>query len=152
MRRAGIKARHAGAEPAHIRWLEAIDILCLGDRPDHHSLIDLRGQRELNENAVYPVIGVELGDEVEELFSRSLGWQMVQFALQTSLGTCQLLVAHIYMAGRMTPHQHSRQPRGWFADSGAFGDACGNLRTHGFGKSFAIESQSRHSTFSRMVG
>ena len=71
---------HAERRPRHVRrrareeqpgvdGMEAVDVLDRIDGADHAALVDLRRQRQLDEDAVDRVVGVQLRDEVEQLGS-----------------------------------------------------------------------------------
>jgi hypothetical protein len=47
--------------------VEPIDVLHGGDRPDHARLVDVVGQRELHEEPVDRVVGIQLLDLLEQL-------------------------------------------------------------------------------------
>ena len=66
--------------------MEAVDVLDRVDRPDDACLVDLLGQRELDEDPGHPVVGVEVGDEREELVLARVGWQLVMERLDAGLG------------------------------------------------------------------
>ena len=50
-----------------VHGVKAVDVLDRIDRADDASLVDLAGQRQLDEDAVDLLIGVQVGDEVEQL-------------------------------------------------------------------------------------
>ncbi len=66
-RRAGDEPGLADREPAGIVDVEAVDVLGRVDRGDHRLLVDLRRQRQLDEDAVDRVVGVEPRDQGEQL-------------------------------------------------------------------------------------
>jgi hypothetical protein len=65
------RARHqrveAGRQPPGVERVEAVDVLGRVDRGDHPRGVDLRRQRQLDEDAVDALVGVELRDQVEQL-------------------------------------------------------------------------------------
>jgi len=59
-----------GVEPACIEGVEAVHVLDGLDRPEHGLLVDLLGQRELDEDAVHVVASIQLVEESEQLLLR----------------------------------------------------------------------------------
>ena len=65
------RARHqrveAGRKPAGVHRMEAVDVLGRVDRLDHPRRVDLRRQRQLDQDPVDLRVGVELADQLEQL-------------------------------------------------------------------------------------
>ena len=61
-RRPGNERRPAEVEPARVDGMDAVDVLLGRDRLDHAVLVDVVGQRQLDEEPVHVVVGVDLGD------------------------------------------------------------------------------------------
>ena len=60
-------AGRAQVELARVQWMQAVDVLHRVDRPDHSGLVDVLGQRQLHEEAVDSLVGVQLLDLLEQL-------------------------------------------------------------------------------------
>ena len=67
LRRARDQARAALGEQAGADRGQPVDVLGRGDRRDDRVLVDLVGQRQLHEDPVDVVVGVERCDQLEEL-------------------------------------------------------------------------------------
>ena len=63
----GTSAGAAAPQPADIERVEAVDVLGRIDRVDHALRIDLLRQRQLHQDAVDRVVGVELRDQRQQL-------------------------------------------------------------------------------------
>ena len=69
----GVAATSVGwpcRQEAGVRGMEAVHVLHRGDRVDHAALVDVVGQRQLDEDPGHPLVGVQLGDEREQLVLR----------------------------------------------------------------------------------
>ena len=96
---------HPERRPGHVRGgareqqpgidgMEAVDVLDRIDGADDAALVDLRGQRQLDEDAVDRVVGVQLGDEVEQL---ALGRLLRQAQVSASIPTSSVAFCFIRM-------------------------------------------------------
>ena len=63
----GTSAVKAGGQAAGVDRVKAVDVLGRIDRGDHPAGIDLGGERQLDQDPVDPLVGVELGDELQQL-------------------------------------------------------------------------------------
>ena len=78
--------RVALEQEAGVQRVEAVDVLGGIDGPDHAVLVDLVGQRELDEDAGHPLVGVEVADEGEELVLARRHVELVVERLDAGLG------------------------------------------------------------------
>ena len=67
LRRARDEARATLGQEAGAGRGQAVDVLGRIDRRDHLVLVDLVGQRQLDEDPVDRVVRVQLGDQLEQL-------------------------------------------------------------------------------------
>ena len=109
LRRARHQARAALASRPALGG-EAVDVLRRVDRGDHLVLVDLLGQRQLDEDPVDLVVGVQLGDQREQLVLRRLGVELVVDRAHPDLlggaGAC----CDVDLRGRVVADQHGREP------------------------------------------
>ena len=66
-RRARYQRVEPGRDPADVERMKTVDVLARLERFDHPRRIDLRRQRQLDEDSVDPLVGIELADEIEQL-------------------------------------------------------------------------------------
>lgn len=109
-----------------VQRMETVHVLGLGYGFDHLRLADLLRKRKLDEDAVNGVVGVELGDLVEEFLLRSVGRHPDGGVLDpydiTGLG----LVLHVGLAAWIVSDKDNDQMR----DSAIFCRECGHLLGH----------------------
>ena len=74
--RAGRERGTAGLQAAGVDGMKAVDIFLGRDGIEQRLGVDLRGQRQLDEDAVDVVAGVELGDEGEHVFGGDRVWRV----------------------------------------------------------------------------
>ena len=99
------------AQPADIQRMEAVDILGRIDGQQHLRGVDVLGQRQLHQDAVHGLVGVEPGDQRQQLgFGRALGQAMIE-ARHAELGRELALAADIDLARRVLADQHRCQAR-----------------------------------------
>ena len=56
-----------GGEPSRIHNMEPVDILVRGNGIDHRRFVDLVGKRQLDEDAVDAVVGIEIVDDRQQV-------------------------------------------------------------------------------------
>ena len=110
-RRAGYEAFLPDAQPPDIDDVEAVHILVRVDRGDHHLLVDMLGQRQLDEDAVHRRIGVEHADQRQQLVLRRRLGQAVGGADHARRLGRLALGTDIDLARRVLADDHHRQPR-----------------------------------------
>jgi hypothetical protein len=110
-RGAGHDSAGAGREAADVDRVEAVDVLARRDGAQHQAGVDVRRQRHLHEDAVDLRIGVEPGDERQQLVLRGLGRQTMLEALDPDFGAFLDLAADIHFARRIASHEDYRQAR-----------------------------------------
>ena len=102
--------RPADRRPALI-GMEAVDILGRIDRGEHLLRIDLRGQRQLHQDAVHDRIGVEPPDQRQQFgLAGRLRQAVIERAHAAADGRLGL-AGDIDLARRVVADQHHREPR-----------------------------------------
>ena len=137
--RAGRERRPAGQQTACIHGMKAVDVLGGIDGVEQGLGIDLRGQRQLDQNAVDLVAPVELGDELEHLLGGDGGRRRDEVAIDAKLGAGLHLVADVDLRRGHVAHQHRSQPRP-NAVRGQRADLFGHFLLDGCGNGRAIEN------------
>ena len=130
-RGAGQKAGLAGLHTAHVDRGKTVHVLFRRDGVNHGALIDLLGQRQLNQNAVYGFVGCQLCNFGQQFFLGG-GFRHAQFqTLDAAFAAVLYLAAHIHLAGGVFAHQNHSQA-GFDAlgfqgrcFGGSFGFGCG---------------------------
>ena len=110
-RGAGRQRRPARLQAARVYRVEAVHVLGRGDGIEQGFRIDVGGQRQLDENAVNLVAGVEAGHEAEHLFGGDGFGRGDEVARNAQIGAGLHLAADINLRRRHMAHQHRRQPR-----------------------------------------
>ena len=106
--------------------MEAIHVLGLGDGLDHLRLTDLFRKRELDEDAVHGVIGVEFGDLVKKFLLRRVGGHPDCRVLDTHDIAGPGLISDISLAAWVVPDEDHYQMR----HSAILCRKCGHLLGH----------------------
>jgi len=128
-RGAGGQRRAAGLQAAGVHGVEAVYVFIRANGIEKSFGIDVGGKRQLNEDTVDLVTGVEAGQQFEHLFGgHGLGRRDV-VAVEAEIGAGLHLAADIYLGRRHVAHQYNRQPRP---------DALGGERLYLFGH-FALD-------------
>ena len=91
--------------------MEAVDVLVGIDAVEHPLLMDLPGERELDQDAVHRVVGVELVEQGQELRLGGLGGEPEGAAQHADLGAPLDLAAHVDLRGGVLAHQHGDELR-----------------------------------------
>jgi len=99
VRRARTHERDALREAPDVVRMEAIDVFRRMDALDDLRAADLPGQRQLHQDAIHPLVGVELIDQSEELGLRSQRRQVVGERHDADLFTGATLAAHVHRGG-----------------------------------------------------
>ena len=101
--------------------MQPIDILARIDRFDDAGGVDLARERQLHEDAVDLVIGVEALDEREKLRQARGGGELVLEGAHARFDRLARLVGHIDAARRIVADEHDRKARRclWHAFSAA---------------------------------
>src|SRR3990167_2534243 len=90
--------------------METIDILQRVDGLEHAVLVDMVGQRQLNQDAVDCRVGVKPLDQLKQGGFARVGRQLVLDRANSGFLGAQHLVAYINLAGRVAAYQHHSQP------------------------------------------
>ena len=114
-------------EAADVDRVEAVDVLVGIDAVEHPLLVDLPGERELHQDAVDRVLGVELVEQGEELVLGGLGGEPEGAAQHADLGAALDLAAHVGLGGGIVADQHGDELRRPGARREHLADACRHL-------------------------
>ena len=96
---------------ADILRMKAVNILARIDGVDDALRIDMLGQRQLHQDAVDPVVGIEPGDQRQQLGFAGCRRQVLLKALDAGSGRRLALVADIDLARRIVADQNSAKSR-----------------------------------------
>ena len=129
--------RRRGPEPgripdgdfAHVRGVEAVDVLAGIDAQQHEMLVDVLGERQLNQDAVDLGIGVEAIDEREQVCLARLLGQADGLVMEARLSAGLAFHADVDLGRGVVAHQDHRQPRRDAAGREG-GDLGGELAPH----------------------
>ena len=99
-------------QPADIDRVETVDILCRVNRRDHPLRLDRLGERQLHQDAVDPLIGIEPADQIEDRREIGIGRQAELEGRDPGLGAGAPLAADVDLAGRVVADQHCSETRG----------------------------------------
>ena len=91
--------------------MKAVDILRRIHRHQHFFGIDLRGQRQLDQDSVDVVAPIEMVDEGQQLGSRGGFRRSVLLAEDTHFFTALHFAANVNLRRGIVPHQHNSQAR-----------------------------------------
>ena len=111
LRRAGDEARAPLGEPSGAAGGQPVHVLVGIDRRDHRVLVDLLGQRDLDEDPVDLVVGVQLADQAEELVLRGRGIEAVVDGAHPDLLGALSLVGDVHLGGGVVADQHGGEAR-----------------------------------------
>ena len=108
----------AGQEPGqpqhqatHILRVEGVHVLLRADGLQHGPAVQPLRQRQLHQDPVHVLPAVHVLHQRQQLLLGGFGGQMVVQAPHPALGAVFLLVADVYGAGGVVPHQDHRQTR-----------------------------------------
>ncbi len=122
---AGVKALFPPPQFAHINGMEPVDILFGKNGGSHPGGGNVPGNRQLNQNAVYPVVGVQLLDELKDIGLGNTFGEFMHTACDPDLFAGALFGCHINTAGRVGAHHYHSKPRGRTGKEGyPVGDVC----------------------------
>ena len=146
-RRARYQRVEPGRDPADVERMKTVDVLARLERFDHPRRIDLRRQRQLDEDPVDPLVGIELADEIEQLGLRNRVGEIVREAYHSGLGRGAVLRADIDRARRILADEHCRQARRASDALLELGDPCGNLIADRGRRGLAVDQPRRHGLY-----
>ncbi len=110
-RRAGRKRRAAGEQAARVHGMKAVHIFCRIDSVEEGLRVNLRRERQLDEDAVDVIARIELGDEREHFFSGDCAGRGDEVAIEAKLGAGLDLAADVDLRCRNMTHKHGGKPR-----------------------------------------
>src|SRR5262249_28361175 len=111
MRGCGYKARLPQHQPPNTLRMKAIYVFRRMDGRDHFFIGDMLGQGQLDQDAVYIQIVVQLLDDPEQAVLAYAIFQSYQGAPISDLGTGLYFGSYIGLAGAIIPYQYRRQMR-----------------------------------------
>jgi hypothetical protein len=91
--------------------MKAVHVFGRGDCVEQGLCVHLGRQRQLDQNPVNLVAGIEAGDQGEHLLGADRGGRRNQLAVEAQIGAGLHLAADINLRCGHVAHQHCRQPR-----------------------------------------
>ena len=148
VRRAGKKPWATLQQPADVLRVKGVDIFQRVGRVEHAGLVDLIGQRQLDQHAVHGRVAVETVDQRQQLFRRGFRRQGVQPAVYAGPLTGPLLIAHVNLTARILADQDRRQTWRHGRGRDELGDFAGEFVAYLRRKGFAVNDRSGHEAVS----
>ena len=90
---------------------QPIDVLGAVDRLDQRVLVEMAGQRQLQQDAVDPLVGVQRRDQLRQLLLRHVAARLVMERLDPDLRAVLALHPHVDRRRRIPTDQDRREPR-----------------------------------------
>ena len=142
---AGAQSRCAEHQMSDVDGMEAVHVLARVDMGEDLLLVlrDLRGQRQLHEDAVYLRIDVQFLDAREELLLRRLGGEGNVIGTNAELLACPLLVADVDLGGGVAADDDDGKARQYARRLQLCDAACG-IFLYPCGKFLARENPCHH--------
>ena len=103
-------------------------------------LVDLLRERELHEDPGHALVGVQLGDEREQLVLRGLGRELVVERLDAGLATGLLLVPDVDRRRGILADEHRRETDRPIE----LGDLAADLLAHALGERLPVHERGSH--------
>ena len=97
-------------EQAGVRGGEAVHVLARVDQLDELVLVEVCGQRELEQDAVHALVRIERADQLGQRGRLHIGAGLVVEGLETHLGGVLALHPHVYGGGGVVAHEDCGQP------------------------------------------
>ncbi|MGX1427464.1 hypothetical protein AB7M59_007899 [Bradyrhizobium elkanii] len=129
-------------QPAGVQGVQAVDVPGGIDRRHHAQGVDMRGQRQLHEDAVDIVACIERLYSGKQIGLAGIIRQACDLAAQAEPFGHPDLALHIDLARRVTADQHDRKPR----RAGQPVEFASNLVDDNLGMCMPIENVRRHGT------
>ena len=111
---AGVQATSASrpciSRPALV-GRQPVHVLGRVDQRRQLGVVQVVGQRQLEQDAVDARVGVQLGDQRRQVLARHVATRLVVEGLDAHLGAVLALHAHVDGRGRVVAHQHGGQAR-----------------------------------------
>ena len=139
-RRRGHQERLAEIEEPRVLHVEPVDVLRRIHGAQHRRLVHVLGQRQLHEDPVHCVVGVEVGDELEDLGLGRVGWEAMVARVDPGLVRGLVLRADVDVRRGIVTDQDRRQADGLPERA----DVLGDLRPHLEGELFPVDAHGRH--------
>ena len=132
--------RAALEQEAGVRGMEAVHVLHRVDRVDDAVLVDLLRQGELREDPGHARVGVQVGDEREQVGLGGVRGELVVDRLDAGLGAGLALHAHVDGRGGVVADEHGGEP-----DRNAErGHVAGHLAANRCGKRLSVHQGGGH--------
>jgi hypothetical protein len=119
--------------------MDAVDVLGRRDRLDHPGLVEMVGERKLDEQTVDPVVGVDLGDRRQQILLRRVGGQLEVTRIHPGLRRGLLLQVDVDVRRGVVANQHGGE-----ADVAELGDRSGHLLAHLRAEGLAVDERRGH--------
>ncbi len=143
IRRAGPEARLAHHQGAGAGDVETVHVFCRCNRFNDFLRINVRGQRQLHQDAVDGGVLVERFHARQQFGFGQGGGVLLQHRVQAGVMAGLDLVAHIDLAGRVFADQHHGQTRR-DATGAQGGRALGDFGPQLFGEGVAVDEMCGH--------
>lgn len=124
--------------------MKAVDILGRIDRVDDRIGIDMRGQRQLHQNAVNRRVGIQLRDQRQQLHFGRFSGQLVLETRHAGWNGLNALVADINGAGQIVSYQHHCQSWHDALFRIQYGNGSGDLLAQAGGNGFSVDQMRAH--------
>ena len=139
-RRRGHEEGLAEVETSCVQDVEAIDVLGRIHGAEDSRFVHVPGKRELNEDPVDRIVGVELGDEVEDVALGRVGREAVVARVDPRLVRCLVLAPDVDVGGRIVAHENRREAHGLPERAHVLRDLGANLQR----QRLPVDPDSRH--------
>ena len=120
--------------------METVDVLLGIDGAQHLRLVHVLRQRKLHEDAVDRVVGVQLGDEVEDLALGRIRRETVVARLDPGLVRRLVLRADVDVRRGIVADENRREAHGLAIRPHVLGNLCANLLC----ERLSVDSNRRH--------
>ena len=138
-RRARDERRPAEVEAAGVHRVQPVDVLRGIDRLDHLRLVEVVGQRQLDEDPVDGVVGIQVGEQREQLLLGRLGRQAHVLRVDADALRGLLLEVDVDVRGGIVADEHGRE-----ADLAQLLDLGGDLFAHLRREGFPVDHRGCH--------
>ena len=138
----------ADRQPPHIDRMETIHILRWVDRIEHARGVNLRGQRQLNEDAVNSDVGIQCRNQRQQAGFVGLDWQAMLYRSHPHRTCSRNLAVYIDEAGRVLADEHDSKAGRGAVKVDERSNLLGDIFFHRRGDRPAVDAL-RHSNQSR---